>query len=65
MIRYIKENPHCHKCEHCENKHLIDDLNGKLDKYFCTLSYRIAKHISDLDIHVTKEKKDYWDAKAE
>lgn len=65
MIRYIKENPHCHKCEHCENKHLIDDLNGKLDKYFCTLSYRIAKHISDLDIHITKEKKDYWDAKAE
>lgn len=65
MIRYIKENPHYHKCKHCENEHLIDDLNGKLDKYFCTLSYRIAKHISDLDIHVTKEKKDYWDAKAE
>lgn len=65
MIRYIKENPHCHKCKHCENEHLIDDLNGKLDEYFCTLSYRIAKHISDLDIHVTKEKKDYWDAKAE
>lgn len=65
MIRYIKENPHYHKCEHCENRHLIDDLNGKLDEYFCTLSYRIAKHISDLDIHVTKEKKDYWDAKAE
>lgn len=65
MIRYIKENPHCHKCKHCENEHLIDDLNGKLDEYFCTLSCRIAKHISDLDIHVTKEKKDYWDAKAE
>lgn len=65
MIRYIKENPHCHKCKHCENEHLIDDLNGKLDEYFCTLSCRIAKHISDLDIHITKEKKDYWDAKAE
>ena len=65
MIRYIKENPHYHKCKHCENDHLIDDLNGKLDEYFCTLSCRIAKHISDLDIHVTKEKKDYWDAKAE
>ena len=65
MIRYIKENPHYHKCKHCENEHLIDDLNGKLDEYFCTLSCRIAKHISDLDIHVTKEKKDYWDAKAE
>lgn len=65
MIRYIKENPHYHKCEYCENRHLIDDLNGKLDEYFCTLSCRIAKHISDLDIHVTKEKKDYWDAKAE
>lgn len=65
MIRYIKENPHCHKCEHCENRHLIGDLNGKLDEYFCTLQCRIAKHISDLDIHVTKEKKDYWDAKAE
>lgn len=65
MIRYIKENPHYHKCKHCENQHLIDDLNGKLDEYFCTLSCRIAKHISDLDIHITKEKKDYWDAKAE
>lgn len=65
MIRYIKENPRYHKCKHCENWHLIDDLNGKLDEYFCTLSCRIAKHISDLDIHVTKEKKDYWDAKAE
>lgn len=65
MIGYIKENPHCHKCEHCENTHRIKDLNDKLDEYFCTLSCRIAKHASDLDIHVTDDEKAYWDAKAE
>lgn len=63
MIGYIKEQP-CHE-KNNHHKAPINDLDHKFDKDICSLQCKIAKHISDADVHVTKENKNNWNSKVD